>query len=151
MNTLSDDRIFDALKSVDPLTARLPRGMLAFARAIEAAVLTTPVAVQAEPAMVASCCGRSECGGECGREYFGMVAADAPSDAALNDAYAEGRKDEREAMGLVVERTSGDRFENAIREFGVVNACEWFGHRADSEFTKESIRVLAERATGEAK
>lgn len=81
-------------------------------------------------------------------------ADDEEADAALNDAYAEGRKDEREELlaGRVVERTTGDRFENAVREFGVVNACEWFGHRADSEFTKESIRILAERAkaTGEA-
>lgn len=46
----------------------------------------------------------------------------------------------------VEERTPSDRFENAIREFGIVAACEWFGHRPDSEFTKETIRVLAERA-----
>ena len=31
----------------------------------------------------------------------------------------------------------------------VWEAGEWFGHSADSEFTKESARVLAERATGE--
>jgi hypothetical protein len=47
---------------------------------------------------------------------------------------------------FVVERTPMDRFENAIREVGVVAACEWFGHRSDSEFTKETMRVLDERA-----
>lgn len=48
---------------------------------------------------------------------------------------------------LVPVRTTGDKFENAIREYGIVNACEWFGHAPDSEFTKETIKVLAERAT----
>lgn len=48
--------------------------------------------------------------------------------------------------GLVPEQTPMDRFENAIREFGVVPACEWFGHSSDSEFTKETARVLDERA-----
>lgn len=38
-----------------------------------------------------------------------------------------------------------DIFENAIREFGVVAACEWFGHAPDSEFTKEAIRLLLVR------
>lgn len=46
----------------------------------------------------------------------------------------------------VPERTSGDVFENAIRRFGVEAACEWFGHAHDSEFTRETIRVLQERA-----
>ena len=35
-----------------------------------------------------------------------------------------------------------DEFENVIRHFGVVNACEWFGHDRDSEFTKETIEYL---------
>lgn len=43
-----------------------------------------------------------------------------------------------------------DVFENAIRTFGVVNACEWFGHEYDSEFTSETIRVLEERSRGAA-
>ena len=47
---------------------------------------------------------------------------------------------------FVAERTPMDRFENAIREVGVVAACEWFGHKHDSDFTKETARVLAERA-----
>jgi hypothetical protein len=38
-----------------------------------------------------------------------------------------------------------DRFENAIREVGVVAACEWFGYSADSDFTKETRAILAER------
>jgi hypothetical protein len=36
-------------------------------------------------------------------------------------------------------------FEAAICKVGVVAACEWFGYAADSEFTKETMRVLAER------
>jgi hypothetical protein len=44
------------------------------------------------------------------------------------------------------ERTPGDRFENAIRAFGVTAACEWFGHSAESEFTAETKQVLEARA-----
>ncbi len=50
------------------------------------------------------------------------------------------------AIPLVEEKTSGDAFENAIRRIGVVAACEWFGHRPDSEFAAETIRVLQERS-----
>ena len=39
-----------------------------------------------------------------------------------------------------------DEFENYIRKIGVICACEWFGHMPDSEFTKETIRVLLERS-----
>ena len=39
-----------------------------------------------------------------------------------------------------------DVFENAIREIGVEFACEWFGHDVDSEFTKETVRMLCERS-----
>lgn len=53
---------------------------------------------------------------------------------------------EEQGEARVPERTPMDRFENAIREVGVVAACEWFGYRYDSEFTKETARVLAERA-----
>jgi hypothetical protein len=42
--------------------------------------------------------------------------------------------------------TPADRFEDAIREVGIVFACEWFGHASGSEFTQETIRVLSERA-----
>lgn len=52
---------------------------------------------------------------------------------------------EANAIARVPERTPSDRFENAIREFGIVAACEWFGHRYDSEFTQETERVLADR------
>lgn len=45
----------------------------------------------------------------------------------------------------VPERTTGDAFENAIRRYGVVAACEWFGHAPHSEFTQETQRVLDER------
>ena len=46
---------------------------------------------------------------------------------------------------LVEELIPNDVFENAIRVFGVVAACEWFGHISSSEFTKETIKVLNER------
>lgn len=45
----------------------------------------------------------------------------------------------------VQERTACDEFENAIRKFGVVNACEWFGHQ-DGDFVPETIRILIERS-----
>ncbi|MBU9635464.1 hypothetical protein C6Q07_11050 [Burkholderia multivorans] len=45
----------------------------------------------------------------------------------------------------VPENTTGDAFENAIRTFGVVAACEWFGHASDSEFTRDTIATLMER------
>lgn len=38
-----------------------------------------------------------------------------------------------------------DEFDNAIRKIGIVEACEWFGHAADSEFTKVTIEVLRAR------
>ena len=44
-----------------------------------------------------------------------------------------------------------DVFENAIRDVGVVAACEWFGHAPDSEFTKETQKLLMERSMGEDK
>jgi hypothetical protein len=40
-----------------------------------------------------------------------------------------------------------DWFENVIREYGVTAACEWFGHRPDSEFTTETIEILAARSS----
>lgn len=43
-------------------------------------------------------------------------------------------------------KVQADVFENAIREIGVEFACEWFGHNADSDFTKESIKTLCERS-----
>ena len=51
------------------------------------------------------------------------------------------------AIAAVPEHVPMDEFENAIRKIGVVNACEWFGHAPDSEFTREIIKVLQERAT----
>lgn len=47
---------------------------------------------------------------------------------------------------LVPEHCPNDVFENAIRIYGVVAACEWFGYSSDSEFTKDIARVLDERA-----
>jgi len=45
------------------------------------------------------------------------------------------------------EECPNDVFENAIRAFGVVAACEWFGYPADSEFTRETIKHLSERSS----
>lgn len=44
-----------------------------------------------------------------------------------------------------------DTFENAIRAVGVVNACEWFGHAMDSEFTRDTIALLIARAMASGK
>jgi len=46
----------------------------------------------------------------------------------------------------VDERVPADRFENTIRAFGVVAACEWFGHDPDSNFTADTIRLLRIRS-----
>ncbi|WP_035214415.1 hypothetical protein [Achromobacter marplatensis] len=46
----------------------------------------------------------------------------------------------------VEERVPADAFDNAIRSFGVVNACEWFGHDPDSKFTTDTIRLLRIRS-----
>jgi len=45
-----------------------------------------------------------------------------------------------------VVKCGADIFENAIREMGVDNACEWFGYEKDSEFTRDTIKVLRERS-----
>ena len=52
---------------------------------------------------------------------------------------------EKNTTERVPERVPMDRFENAIREIGVAAACEWFGYSHDSEFTKETARILDER------
>ena len=49
------------------------------------------------------------------------------------------------AIPQVEVKVGADDFENAIRAFGVGNACEWFGHDCDDEFAKETVRVLVER------
>ncbi len=46
---------------------------------------------------------------------------------------------------FVEEKVPNDVFENAIRRYGVVAACEWFGHSSDSRFTSESINHLSMR------
>lgn len=50
------------------------------------------------------------------------------------------------AMTGFVEKTYGDVFEDIIRVYGVTAACEWFGHKPDSEFTAETIRILVQRS-----
>jgi len=46
----------------------------------------------------------------------------------------------------VRENVPSDVWENAIRKYGIIAACEWFGYPSDSEFTKYTIKVLAERS-----
>ena len=74
---------------------------------------------------------------------IGAVALDRRVRALAPERVAYG---EAGAIPFVDETTTGDMFENAIRRFGVVAACEWFGHTPDSEFTAETIRVLQERS-----
>jgi hypothetical protein len=50
-----------------------------------------------------------------------------------------------ETLKFVEEKCGSDVFENAIRRFGVVNACEWFGHPPRSDFTEQTIKILNER------
>jgi hypothetical protein len=38
-----------------------------------------------------------------------------------------------------------DAFDNLVREWGVGFCCEWFGWQYDSEFSRETARVLQER------
>jgi hypothetical protein len=51
-----------------------------------------------------------------------------------------------EEIPPVVELVPADVFENAVRKIGVANACEWFGHDIDSQFTLDTIAVLRERS-----
>ena len=51
-------------------------------------------------------------------------------------------------MKMVEEKCLNDVFENAIRAYGVVAACEWFGHSPDSDFTKDTIKHLNDIAEG---
>lgn len=39
-----------------------------------------------------------------------------------------------------------DEFENTIRAYGVINACEWFGYSSEDDFTLETIRILCRRS-----
>lgn len=49
------------------------------------------------------------------------------------------------AQTPVQENVPNDAWENAIRKYGIINACEWFGYSPDSEFTKETIEWLSEK------
>lgn len=50
------------------------------------AILAAPPSTQPVAKMVAACCGRSECGGECGNEWRGMEPAPPPSVPAFTEA-----------------------------------------------------------------
>lgn len=52
-------------------------------------------------------------------------------------------------MRLVKENCPNDVFENFLRTYGIVAACEWFGYSSDSEFTKETIKHLGDKADKE--
>lgn len=52
-------------------------------------------------------------------------------------------------MRLVKENCPNDVFENFLRTYGIVAACEWFGYSSDSEFTKETIKYLGDKADKE--
>lgn len=54
------------------------------------------------------------------------------------------------AIPPVRECCTSDKWDNQIRAYGVVGACEWFGHDPDSEFTAFTIRVLRERSADDA-
>ena len=41
--------------------------------------------------------------------------------------------------------SKSDRFENAIKEFGVLEACVWFDSANRIEFAKDAARVLRKR------
>ena len=56
---------------------------------------------------------------------------------------------EPKALKPVPEYTTSDRFENAIREFGVGNACEWFSHLFDGPFAQDTVELLIERSKEE--
>jgi hypothetical protein len=75
-----------------------------------------------------------------------LVAIGAEADAKIAALAARVAELEADAGRFVDEYTPGDAFENAIRRVGVVAACEWFGHRSDSEFTASTMRILAERS-----
>ena len=49
-------------------------------------------------------------------------------------------------LPLVEEHCANDVFENAIRTYGVVTACEWFGHSSDSEFTMDTVEHLRKQS-----
>lgn len=46
---------------------------------------------------------------------------------------------------FVKQITGCDEFENSIRKFGIVAACEWFGYKKDDQFTIETIQYLDEQ------
>lgn len=48
-------------------------------------------------------------------------------------------------LKLVHVTCDNDKFENAIRMIGVGNACEYFGHSIDSEFTRETFDWLKDK------
>jgi len=53
--------------------------------------------------------------------------------------------DQPERLPLFDASNPHEEFMNAIIKYGVVNACEWFGHEADSDFTWSTVEVLKER------
>ena len=50
------------------------------------------------------------------------------------------------AIPPVIVDVPADRWDNIIREWGVIYACEWFGHGMDSEETEFTVKTLLERS-----
>ena len=50
------------------------------------------------------------------------------------------------AIPRAAEIVPADRWDNTIREWGVVFACEWFGYHSRSDFTAETITTLIQRS-----
>lgn len=50
------------------------------------------------------------------------------------------------AIPPAAETVPADRWDNIIREWGVVYACEWFGHHRSSDFTRDTITELLDRS-----
>lgn len=66
----------------------------------------------------------------------------------MSEQIKDGGRDE---IPSVRERCDADRWDNTIRAYGVVEACQWFGHEPDSEFTAFTIQVLRERSNEDAR
>jgi len=50
------------------------------------------------------------------------------------------------AIPPVEERFEADRWDNIVREWGVVYACEWFGYAPESPMVEFITRQLMERS-----
>lgn len=49
------------------------------------------------------------------------------------------------ALPQVSAKTGSEDFENAIRRFGIGNACEYFGYEFDGQFSQDTLAWLKHR------